>query len=65
MESSPGRERLRVAADFDELAETLEAWTREPPRMDREEARAFLRPAGEGQGELVRWLAELAGEVEA
>ena len=52
---------VRLAADFDELAATLEAWIREPPRMDREESRAFLRPAGEGRDDLARWLAELAG----
>ncbi len=55
---------VHLAADFDDLAETLEAWIREPPRMDREESRPFLRPAGEGLDELRRWLADLAGDAE-
>ncbi len=56
LEGVPG---IGLAADLRELRRTLKAWLQEPPRIDRQTVRRFLRPAGEGSAAFAAFLEQL------
>ena len=56
---------VHLAADFDDLGRTLDAWLADPPRMDRRRTRAFLQPASGDGEELAALLSGLVAGAEA
>ncbi len=51
---------IRLATDFSDLKQALEAWLESPPSLDRQRSRHFLQPAGEGEQAFRELLAELS-----